>query len=684
MPPPAEGADRPAASTGIPWAAAAPILPQPPIGSTVADPNAPRTTTTPTMRDRAYTFVMQLPVTRVRDMCREAGLKQFGKKAESQPRLFWGACASANNTSDPDAPESWAGALPGLREWLAAPHRDHATVWLAAPPQALRPHNFHSFYASPSLAARRQSAAGTPPAPKVTPVDDEREEPDAALGDGEMPTLRDKVYTYVRSLPVTLARRYCKALGLKQFGVKRDSQLRLFWNWAIVTESPALPPTLDAGATLPPAPVDTPLPGLDDFVATAAPERWLRAPDDTLRPDAVGLRVRERSASRRKKFGAHELARLLCALVRPELRGNACAVLAARIASTPDEEAPSEAAFWTAAVAPVFNDASFAPRLALRMSGEAHVSAPPPAPRNGEELRKYFDDVRPAFARAYRRWHVASAPPDAFDNYLRERRPSVPGAPLSPTEKRATIFFAVLRCGAPDEYSDFLTAILADEQEYPTKEEQVLSDSHINNDSVNTISAPPLDNHDVSTANQPVLVDNPPPAPPVSAPVMHHMPVARPIAPAHVTVSRNAPLLPMVPPPVTGPQPTLIKLAPQPPAPLVVQRPFVGAAAGEPNGGRAPMLGKRARVSLDALADEVDVLRRRIDDAVSPEATMRRNVLRAEHEKAVMEAIVAARHLRQDLANDDSADAARLRAANDKKLARLTKEMEANFRAPSR
>eukprot|EP00171_Calliarthron_tuberculosum_P019331 IDg19331t1 len=61
---------------------------------------------------------------------------------------------------------------------------------------------------------------------------------------------------------------------------------------------------------------------------------------------------------------------------------------------------------------------------------------------------------------------------------------------------------------------------------------------------------------------------------------------------------------------------------------------------------------------------------------------MRHSVIRAEHEKAVMEAILAARRLREDLANDDSADAARLRNSNAEKLARLTAEMEASFRAP--
>eukprot|EP00171_Calliarthron_tuberculosum_P015953 IDg15953t1 len=277
MPPPAVAPPEGETATvgiGVPWNSA--ILTS---DVKVESSAVVRTTTTaPTMRDRAYSFVMQLPVTRVRDMCREAGLKQF----------------------DADAHDAWTAALPGLREWLAAPHRDHATVWLAAPPRSLRPHNFHSFYASPSLAARR--TAGAPP-PKVLAVDDERDEPDAALADGERPSLRDKVYTYVRSLPVTHARRYCKALGLKQFGVKRDSQLRLFWNWAIVADAPPVqlpvpspssapdpPPT---GSTSPSAPADAtaPLPGLADFLSDVTPERWLRAPDDALRPDAVGLRV---------------------------------------------------------------------------------------------------------------------------------------------------------------------------------------------------------------------------------------------------------------------------------------------------------------------------------------------------------------------------------------------------------
>lgn len=608
----------------------------PALTSDAAPASGATTTAHPTPRDRAYTFVMQLPITRVRDMCRAAGLKQFGKKCDSQPRLFWGADERA---ADADI-ESWGAALPGLLDWLSAPHREHATDWLVAPSRALRPLNIHSFYARP-VARRHSAPAVAAPAKSITPDDDDDHV--AFLDPSVAPTIRDKVFTYVRSLSVTVARRYCKALGLKQFGVKRESQLRLYWSWLVTLRTNST----NAAVQQP----DNSLPGLAEFLAAPPPDRWYRAPPDDLQPEMVGLRVRERSASRRKKFGAHELARLLCALVHSSsLRTRACDVLRARVSSEPP---PSEAAFWSAAVAPVFNDNAFAPRLALRVSGEAHVSAPPPAPRSGAELRKYFEDARPAFARAYRRWLKAEAAPDQFDAYLRDRRLNAPGAALSPTEKRASIFFSALRVGTHEEHTDFLNAVLSN-VDIKCESNEAMDDIHaihLESPVANATTPPPIVNEN----------ENPPTHQNIHTSQSSPVPssVARPIAPAPRSTTLHH------------------HIAPPPPQQLHPGIPPTTTAL-PPANGSSSILGKRSRVTLESLANEVESLKRRVEDSIVSEASIRQSVLRAEHEKAVMEAIVAARRLNHDLANDPSPDALRLRTANTEKLLRLTKELDAS------
>ncbi len=682
---------QPVVSESAAWTPHAPLVTgqqqaQPPQHALpIAEP--PPTTTNPTPRDRAYTYVMHLSVTRVRDICRASGLKQFGKKSESQPRLFWGA---ESLISGEETLNSWCDALPGLREWINAPHREQSTLWRIAPPRNARPLDFHTYFAH-TLTARRGGVVppvGTGSIP-LRDDDDMEDEDTIAIAVGDTPTERDRLYTYARSLSITVVRRLCKRLGLKQFGRKRESQKRLWWHLT----SPDYNPIVDEEGELDPR-----ADGIR-WANTVTPDRWFRAPEEEARPASAGVRLRDRAVQRRKKFSANELARLVAVLVSsPEMRQRFCVVLQSRRTG-----GGNEAAFWAANVAPIFNDAGFVPRLNSAVTRDA-PSSPNTAiePRGGDELRRHFDRACPAFVRAFRRWSADSAQPIKFASYLRERRRSDTGAPLSPTEKRASIFFVVLKCGEEDQYTDVLQAVLDNTDggiDIKAEEELRPQPQHQPMPQVQQAEQSPQQVHPQQITHQPHQPQDQQQQPPQPVHTTEQLrlvvppdplPVATTVAPETAQVTQVEPVTVAVSEPVVHPLPTTSVAAQTPPTTEITinqagqayatESPVATAVAGSTTlveeGNGSGILGKRPRVSVEALKEEVDMLKKKVDEMLAPAAKMQRSVLRAQQEQQLNESIITARKLKKQLDADPGEGNERLRAVNAATIERLTRDIE--------
>jgi len=705
---------------------------------------APKTTVNPTIRDRAYTYVMHLSVTRVRDICRASGLKQFGKKAESQPRLFWGADSLVDPNSE--TIESWINALPGFRDWLDAPHRDHATLWRQAPPRSSRPADYLTYFSHPSTGIRRSlplaistkdvtpsipihsPSPASVPAPAaaatglmetaVSTMEDDVDSVVVSVGAGELPTERDRLYTYTRSLSITVVRRLCKRLGLKQFGRKRESQTRLFWHLS----SEGYVPIMDEEGELDPK---------NDAIRWAqatTPERWFRAPNEIHRPTSLTSRIRDRSVQRRRKFAGHELARLVAALVSsPEMRNRTVAVLTAERRGGDEENA-----FWGACVAPLFNDQAFQPRISGSISREHNGASTGSEPRGGDELRRHFDRACPTFVRAYHRWHHDGAPVGKYELYLRERRRSDSGAPLSPTEKRAGIFFSVLKCGEETEMTDVLITIIENTDENEGKIEAM--GIKTNREEMNMNNMNNIENNIESMKNEGELAAQ------VHAQGMQaevdmrpdgHEEALQPLTTNEVPMEQHPGVDPSVNVGGQGGQPGTTYATTTPvvmeeehdvspeeelgpavehnhdaehstvvegegaslsmrqeeadtnEANEMMERPEFDPTmdGGHPGHsvGAGGLLGKReSEMSVEGLWAEVQQLRKRLEGENAASAKRRMSMERATQEKALNEAVISARKLKKELDDGEEGDDSneKLKKFNQARIIRLTQEIE--------
>lgn len=702
----------------VPHVLAAGAAPAPSTGESARAPPA-RVVGTPTARDRAYTFIMELSVTRVRQLCRDARLKQCGRKEESQPRLFWGMCEAAAQVDAETEAEKWATAVPGFADWLAQAHREESTSWLAAPPRSARPENFLSYYShvypnrstptssanvaaaaalaqtttprgSPAAAARRTPPAPAQPPADATPPAPAVEPPLSFLSAAETPMLRDRAFTYVTSLPVTTLRQMCKRLQLKQFGRKFESQARVFWHWADVVAEDDPAALVSPDGEIDPLPGAEALPGLEEWLAAGppAPGKWVRAPSN--RPPASPGRRRESAGGRRKRFSLHELARLVAALT-------STAGIREGYARAATDGGASARNFWVSVVEPVFNDPSFAPNVSVPGADAAIL---PVLGRSGAELRRHFDEARPLFSSTYRVWLGAGGHPREFDALLGEGG----GGKLSAVERRASVLFQALRCGTDAEHSDVLAVVLRDvKPPRSRKSEQFVAPT-----AAAAFVGPPAAPTGPGAATVPALPPNVgTPAGAIGAGGYATRMGAVPIAPAGDFNPRVLDIM------QSGFQEAAMQAAgmqdadpamdvdgdgagatgsaggpagasvPGGAAASVVAADAAAAAAGADDGEKmeTSVLGKRARdvcgptaAAVAKVAADVKTLAKRVEDIVTPMEKMQRQQLKMNRQKFVVEQIINLRKLQKELANETDDASARLRNSNAVALERLIAE----------
>jgi hypothetical protein len=118
--------------------------------------------------------------------------------------------------------------------------------------------------------------------------------------------------------------------------------------------------------------------------------------------------------------------------------------------------------FWSTAVAPAFNDPSIVPSVPFYsgwtdyMGGSFEVSQASSLNREGQELKRWYQDCRAAFTFSYNKWSRSGQnDPESFHNFVPKNSTGI-----SALGKRVLIMGAALRVGRPDEVSDLLSFTL--------------------------------------------------------------------------------------------------------------------------------------------------------------------------------------------------------------------------------